>query len=358
MILERVALSHFRNYTEAVFSFHKNTTFIIGPNTAGKSNLIEAIYFLASGKSFHAEKDSQIIQFGEQIARVKGKCHLFEDDDPTELEVVVAEQTEMLGSSYQKKYLVNGVPKRRVDFAGRLKALLFVPADLDIIVGSPSLRRFFLDAVLEMVDRYYRQAMLAYVRALRQRNALLELVQETGSRPEKQFEYWDHLLITNGQFITKIREEFINFVNEQEKNLLGFQAIYDKSTISEERLAQYKDAEVGTGVTLVGPHRDDFIVQIEDKEKKGFHDARYFGSRGQQRLVVLQLKLLQLSYIKKRGETPLFLMDDIFSELDEKHSKLVLDVAKTQQTIITSTSHSMVNKEATQAMSVIELKNS
>ena len=306
MILQRLVLQHFRSYPQVTFDFSPQTTIVIGPNTAGKSNLIESIFLLSTGKSFRADKDVQMIAFGSSLARVKGL--VLDGGEKETLEVVVSQLTASeQGRSFSKKFLRNGVPKRRVDFAGVLPALLFVPSDLDIITNSPSHRRSFLDNVLDLVDREYRLATTAYTKALRQRNALLEMARETGIRNDQQFSYWDDLLIQNGNYMTQKREEFLQYCNEQKKDLVDFTIVYDKSTISRERLDQYRSAESGSGVTLVGPHRDDFYVELE----KG-RDVRHFGSRGQQRLVVLQLKLLQLSFIEKQiGQRPLLLLDEI-----------------------------------------------
>lgn len=353
MLLRSLSLQHFRSYDKAAFTFNPGVTVILGPNTAGKSNLIEAMYLLATGKSFRAEKDLQMIALDQAIARVKGEA---EENEGTEaLEVVITDVQKVQATrSFSKKYLVNGVPKRRVDFAGILPALLFVPSDLDIITSSPSHRRDFLDAVLELTDRQYRAAKIAYDKALRHRNALLDLVQETGIRNEAQFAYWDDLLITNGQYVTAMREALISFINEQPKTLLPFVVTYDKSTISRERLEQYKGAEIGAGVTLVGPHRDDFFVQLETPS--GLQNVRSFGSRGQQRLVVLQLKLLQLSYTEQAlGERPLLLLDDIFSELDATHIKEVLQIINRQQTILTTTHQEFLASDLPEETKVIEL---
>lgn len=363
MILNRIVLQNFRSYSQETFTFSEGVTCVVGPNTTGKTNLLEAISLLAIGKGFRAEKETELIQFGQDVARVKGKIVSSSQPSPTRgegvkeektLEVVIAQGETAGGRSYLKKYLVNDVPKRRVDFVGQLQSLLFIPADLAVIIGSPSYRRHFFDEVLEVVDREYRMALSSYERALRQRNALLELVSETGQRNQAQFSYWDDLLITNGQIITKKREAFIAFMNKEEKMLLPFHVIYDLSTISEERLLQYKDAEVGSGVTLVGPHRDDFQVSLTvDHEER---DARTYGSRGQQRLVVLQLKLLQLAFMKQIGSQPILLLDDIFSELDEAHIQLVMDIMKGQQTILTTTHKEFLSTKMLKYSSMIELE--
>jgi DNA replication and repair protein RecF len=359
MLLKHLVLQHFRSYTQSDFAFSPDVTYVVGPNTSGKSNLLEAIYLLTSGRSYRAESDSQMVQFGEEIGRVKGLMVEAErqsdkdakviDEDRTELEVVIVEDKEFSpstslreevkrenGKRYRKKYFVNGVVRSRIKFAWNLQSLLFVPSHLDLIVGSPSLRRGFFDEVLELVDPAYRHAILQYEKAIRQRNALLQTTRETGIRNESQFSYWNSLVITNGQIITKKREELVAYINASNHDVADISVSYDVSTISDARLEQYKAAEVASGVTLVGPHRDDFSVSLRDR--KVDRNVRHFGSRGQQRLVVLQLKLLQLSYIERiMGSRPLLLLDDIFSELDESHIQLVMDMVSRQQTIITTT---------------------
>lgn len=347
MFLKHLNLLNFRNYDKAEFNFTEKINFIVGANTSGKTNLVEAIYFLARGTSFRAEKDSEAVRFGENIARVKGKIAEIVEDEGIDLEVVI---------NNLKRYLVNGVAKRKADFVGNFSAVLFSPQDLDIIIGLPSLRRKLLDSVLEQVDREYRLANSAFSKALRQRNALLELVQELGVRNEKQFEYWDDILIENGQMITQKRNQFIEFVNNEEKEIIDFAAFYDKSVISKERLAEYKDAEIGAGVTLIGPQRDDFHIQIFDNARQSTHNVKLFGSRGQQRLVILQLKFLELLFVEKKlGSRPTLLLDDIFSELDNEHIELVLGMIGNQQTIITTTHKEFIPGKIKGKMNLIEL---
>lgn len=355
-MLKSISLQNFRSYPKKEFSFEE-ITLVVGPNTSGKSNLAEAIYLLSSGKSFRTDKDFQMLQFGEEIGRVKGQT-----GDPSagsgqgdELEVVIT-NGQVNGRSQYKKFLVNGVSKRRVDFAGKLLVVLFSPQDLEIIIESPSLRRNFLDEVLEQTDRDYRVALIAYGKGLRQRNALLELAQNSGIRNGKQLEYWDNLVIENGNIITQKREEFINFLNSSAKDIFDFVVEYDKSTISVERLLQYQEEEVAAGVTLVGPHRDDFKIFMTNGTKT-LHDVKFYGSRGQQRLAILQLKMLELMFIEKMlGQRPLLLLDDIFSELDESHIKLILSEIGKQQTIITTTHEEFIPKKLLKSMKIVSLQ--
>jgi DNA replication and repair protein RecF len=352
-VLKSISLQNFRSYKKSEFSLEE-TTLIIGPNTSGKSNLIEAIYLLSTGKSFRTDKDVQMLSFREEVGRVKG---VLKD---AEIEVVIT-NGQVNGGSQYKKFLVNGVSKRRVDFAGQLQVVLFSPQDLEIIVDSPSLRRNFLDDILEQVDRNYRLAVISYSKALRQRNALLELAQETGLRNEKQLEYWDNLVIENGNLITAKREEFINFINLSTKDIFDFAVEYDKSVISKQRLLQYKNEEMAAGVTLVGPHRDDFSIQMFNPSTSSgqatTHDIKSFGSRGQQRLAILQLKALELLFVEKiLGERPTLVLDDIFSELDEDHIVLILEQVGKQQTIMTTTHREFIPRKLLKSMKIISFE--
>ncbi len=379
MYLKSISLQNFRNYKKTEFDFSREITLIVGPNTAGKSNLIEALFFLAKGSSFRIDKDIQLVKFKKEIARIKGKIedssrtffpsdkilsnNVIEKVRDKELEVVIAKEGASEKLRPFKKYLVNGVNKRKTDFIGNFFAVLFAPNDLEIIIGSPSKRRDFIDNILIQTDRDYRLASGFYEKGLRIRNALLHKVKETGIKSEKEFVYWDNLLIIQGQKITKMREDFIKYLENSKKEVINFKIFYDKSIISKERLLQYGDAEIGAGVTLVGPHRDDFAINLienslrrlaDDKED---HDIRFFGSRGQQRLAILQLKILELSFIEQKTlMRPTLLLDDIFSELDEKHINLVLDMIGGQQTIMSTTHEEFIPKKLLRQVSVIELR--
>lgn len=391
MIIKHLSLQNFRTYTKAAFDFSPNTTVIVGRNAIGKTNLIEAVYLLAVGKSFKSEKEGQLIQFGKQMTRVKGlvgsdagpvsrhpaPTASFADaqsrrssggptrtthsssenedgDEREDLEVVLAQGA----TNYlQRKYLVNGVSKRRVDFASHLQVVLFTPVDLDIVSGQPSARRNFLNEILEQTDPEYRLAFAQYIKALRQRNALVEQAQKSGYRDEDRFAYWDELLIANGQLITRKREALIGYINSQDKKLFPFVLEYDKSVISEDRLAQYKHAEVGAGVTLVGPQRDDVFISSFQEASQTMEAVKHFCSRGQQRLVTLELKKIQISYITEQtGTPPLLLLDDIFSELDSTHINLVLELIGENQTILTTTHKEFISGALPKKPHVIELE--
>jgi DNA replication and repair protein RecF len=289
------------------------------------------------------------VQFGHDIARVQGLVE--EEDGQSKLEVVVM-TPETNEGRFGKKFFINGVTKSRTNYVGKLPLVAFRPEELDIVIAGPHLRRQFLDDVLETVDREYYLASIAYEKALRQRNALLDVVQETGIKNRQQFAYWDELVIRNGSVIHAKRKEFIMYLNEASKDIFPFEVIYDHSIVSSERLAHYEHAEIAAGNTLVGPHRDDFSFLMDVGDEK--RDIKTFGSRGQQRLVVLQLKMLQIAYVtEKIGIKPLLVLDDIFSELDSNHIDLVLDQIGDQQVILTTT-HKEFLPQASKA-TVIEL---
>jgi len=357
-------LQKFRTYRKETFEFSPFITLIIGPNAVGKTNIIEAIYTCAIGKSFRAETESDMVRWGEEVAQVRATLNPTRLDsakrangnaknEETQLELVITTGVVNGEKVPIKKYMVNGVPRRQIDFVGNLRIVLFSPSDLEIVTDSPSLRRQYLNSVLIQTDREYRRNLLSYERGLRQRNRLLDVIKE-GKAQGSQLLFWDQLLIKTGSYLTDIRQLYIDFINEYILDDFHYRLIYDKSIISESRLEQYKDEEVAAGSTLVGPQRDDFVVEktphvaspiggaMRGKED-AWRDVSRFGSRGEQRLAVLWLKLAELSYIESIiGERPILLLDDIFSELDEESRNIVLSIIDKQQTIITSAEEEVI----------------
>jgi len=349
MYLKRLTLQNFRNYTKSEFEFDKETL-IVGPNTSVKTNIMEAIYLLSTGKSPRTDKDVQMLKFGAEVGRVKGEV------DGKTLEVVLTAGEVGGEKAPTKKYLVNNVSKRRVDFAGNLFVVSFSPFDLGIIIGTPSIRRNFLDEVLEQIDFDYRVAIVEYEKGIRQRNSLLELTRKQLHRDLKQFEYWDNLVVKYGSIITEKREALVAYFNSQAKEIFDFAIVYDKNVISYERLLQYQEEEKIVGVTLVGPHRDDVIFEMYDEETRTAKNVKFFGSRGQQRLTVLQLKLLQLAFFEdRRKESPVLLLDDIFSELDERRINHVLQILSGREIVFTTTHMEFVPEQISGKMKVITL---
>lgn len=285
-----------------------------------------------------------MVSFGQEVGRVEGKINKYADmqiskstSEDVDLEVVLT-TGEVMGMKTQiKKYSINGVPKRMLDFVGTFKVVLFWPQDMELVTDSPTIRRRYLDFVLCQVDREYRRSLISYEKGLRQRNKLLEAIREKGAH-RHQLIFWDQLLIKSGEYITRAREGYIDFVNRTR----NYQLVYDKSIISRLRLDQYVEEEIAAGATLVGPHRDDMEFRIKNAELRiqgeEYRSLSCFGSRGEQRLAILWLKIGELSFIEeKTGEKPVLLLDDILSELDHDHRKIIFDLIINRQTIITTT---------------------
>ena len=330
-MIKSIKLLGFRNFKKGDFEFSPKITAIVGPNASGKTNIIESIFLLSTGRSFKARVEEEMVNYEKDLARVNGSL-----SGEAVLEAVVTRGFIDIGAQrpekvVRKKLLVNGVPKRLVDFSGNLKTVLFGPWDMDLVTESPSLRRKFLDTVISQVDREYRRSILSYEKGVRQRNKLLLRIREEGVS-RSQLVFWNQLLIKNGDYITKKREEFIEFINKLHGlNSQNFRLEYDRSVISEGRLEQYREEEVAAATTLVGPHRDDFVFKLENR------DLAAYGSRGEQRMGVLWLKMAELAFIEeKTGEKPTLLLDDIFSELDHEHRSVVMGLTKNQQTIVTT----------------------
>ncbi|OGG18645.1 hypothetical protein A3D05_02095 [Candidatus Gottesmanbacteria bacterium RIFCSPHIGHO2_02_FULL_40_24] len=370
MIISQITLLNFRNHKKRNFSFSPDLTIVVGKNTSGKTNLMEAVYLLSTARSFRHGRDYQTITFNREMARIKGLVGT--DDETKELEITLT-RGEVTGiKTPLKKFTINGVSKRSIDFVGILPSVLFWPEDMELVTGSPTIRRHYLDSVLIQIDREYRRTLNSYERALRQRNKLLEAIRENQA-DRQQLLFWDQLLIKQGNYLTGKREEFISSVNETElpallKTGAKYMLYYDKSIISHLRFDQLRPAEIASAVTLVGPHRDDMIFKIRNPDIKSeenetefenpnnYKDLSLYGSRGEQRLAVLWLKLSELRYMQKEtGERAVLLLDDIFSELDHEHREIIFKILPDQQSILTVTDKHLIPEERFRQAKVIEL---
>ena len=328
MQLIKLRLQNFRNYKLKELELGERTL-VVGENGVGKSNLLEGIVLLARGTSFRAGRIEEMVKWDGEVARVKARVTT---ENTVDLEIVLT-RGEVGGEKAPKtRYLVNRVTRRRMDFAGKLVVVLFRPEDLWLVEGSPGERRGWLDAVLAGVDREYLRSLLSYEKGLRRRNKILDLIRE-GEVNRTQLVFWDGLLIREGTVLTNKRRELVGLVNQHwQKTDNHLSLEYDVSGISEARLAQYKDEEVAAGYTLVGPHKDELIFKERER------NLVVYGSRGEQRMAVLWLKMAELQFVEsKLGERPVLLLDDIFSELDEKHRQIVIGLIDKQQTIMTAT---------------------
>jgi DNA replication and repair protein RecF len=352
MQIKNIKLTNFRNHKSFETGLESGTTILTGPNAIGKTNIIEALHMLSTAKSFRAKYDRDVIKHGFDYTRIEG--FIENQDDGTALELYIQKNPQFENASV-KKAKVNKVPKSLNNFTGVLNTVLFSPEDIDVITGSPTGRRRYMDSILYQVSSGYRRIHTEYLQAIRHRNKILEKIRETGKGYD-ELGYWNTKVVQNGISIQNDREKMFGFLKERLKRygreLNGSKTLvdllYKKSEISFDRLHEYRNKEIGAVSTLIGPHRDDFEIALDS-----FNLAE-FGSRGQQRAVILALKLSEIDFfVDVTEKRPVLLLDDIFSELDEKHESAVLEMIKLQQTIITATHLPQKLPENT---SVIQLK--
>lgn len=381
MQLSGLSLFHFRNYLNQTFLFKKPLTIIIAPNASGKTNILEAIHLLATGESFRSGTVDDFIQVDQELGRIKVKAetafqvssihyplstkdthlplgerkssdNVTGEGETFELELLLNHGI-VSGKRVSKKiFSLNGVRKQKRGVVGKLPTVSFIPEDLRLITGSPSRRRGFLDTVITQIDQQYLTSLTTYEQTLRRRNKLLQQIRD-GFAPRTALGYWDMSLIKHGEYIQKVRADTLAFFNSIDFPL-KFRVEYEQSVMSRQRLDQYSVQEVASGHTLVGPHKDDISVHYP---LSTIHYPLFtHGSRGQQRMGVLWLKLGAFELLKKKhGYPPLLLLDDIFSELDAKNRHRVLEIAKTTQTIMTSAEEEIPDMEELKDADIIRL---
>jgi len=373
MHIDSLYLINFRNFDKKSIIFDPKLTVVIGPNGSGKSNILEACGLLATVRSNRIETDLDLVKFGESEAKVEGKV---KSQSPSYAIASAGRQSEetTLGINFQvvdetyvkKAYFIDSIKKRYIDFSEHFSIVIFEPLDLDLVSGSPSLRRHHVDSLLSSVDRDYWRALSSYNKVVVRRNKVLLRIQERQSKPN-ELDFWDGRLLEHGRVVSAKRQEFfesLNFVEGANSSTPGVKRAYTpgvslggfswelkQSLVTEEKLAKNRDRDIAAGVTLSGPHRDDFMF-LSNKR-----NLEYFGSRGQQRMAVLALKLAELEFVAAKKLTRAVLaLDDIFSELDWEHRKAVLGVIDKQQTIITAAEVDSVPEKILKKARVVELR--
>lgn len=339
MIIKALALQNFRNFTLTSFNFSK-TNLIFGANGIGKTSIIEAIYLLASADSFRAGKVEEMVRLEADLGRVQGLIDLEglneEKNEELKLEAMLTRGMVQGKKTQYRLFSVNDIRRRKKDFLAFFKAVVFRPEDLRLVEGSPSRRRSFLDNALSMTSDEYRSALSRYEQTLKRRNRLLQKVNEGKESPEI-LNFWNLNLVKNGELLQTYRANFIDFIREVvfpfELNIE-----YEPSIISDKKLMEHLEKEIFLGHSLIGPHKDDFSLKFS-QEEKGINDLSIlaYGSRGQQRLGVLWLKIAELQFLTdKIGYQPVLLLDDILSELDVHSKDMVLSLLANYQTILTT----------------------
>lgn len=343
MQINRVALNNFRNYKLSAYDLSDGVNCLYGPNAVGKTSLIEAIHLLSTGDSFRSGKIDEMVNFDHEVARVSAKIIPLDKEDDETLEILLNRGLVGGRKTQKRLYTLNGAKKRKKDFVGKFFSVVFRPEDMRLIEGSKSRRRKFMDEALSVLDWQYARALKMYDEALLKRNRLLWQIKE-GMAPRTTLKFWDMTLLGHGEFLQQQRQRFLESFTHHDFPL-EFRTEYQPSIISKKRQEEYLSREVAAGHSLIGPHKDDFGVFLKVPKLTGKNveanadeiNIAIYGSRGQQRMAVLWLKICQLNFIEeKTGQKVLLLLDDILSELDEIMIEKVFSLLEDRQSIISS----------------------
>lgn len=373
MYVSNLSMRDFRNYERLDLRLEQGITLFYGPNAAGKTSILEALFFVATTKSPRAGADRELVRWDAQgdigvppFARLA--CEVRRADGPVRLEVVVQRridetargETQPIPTGASVKTVrIDRKTVRALDLVGNLRVVLFTPADLSLVTGAPSERRRYLDVTLSQINGRYVRTLAHYNKVVQQRNSLLRAWREQ-RRPLRgaadELAFWDRELALSGAYVLHERLVAVDELN----TLIGpifceitagphpLVATYQSSIPAAEtqrgeraieqafhaHLQRVRDDEIGRGQTLIGPHRDDFLLAMN-----GISIGTY-GSRGQQRAATLALKLGEAELMRARtGEAPVLLLDDLLSELDaERRAHLLKAIARPdQQTLVTAT---------------------
>jgi DNA replication and repair protein RecF len=385
MLIRSLTIRNLRGYAALDLELGPGPQLVWGPNAAGKTTLLEAVVLLGLGHSHRTTADSELIRWGADYLRVEGVMAAPSGsaeaaDVQTDARAVV-ERAEPAGErdwaserqtaphgvalefalqagGGRKRIQINGVPRRPAALAEHLRAVLFAPEEMLLVIGPPSLRRAALDGLTAPHDPRYASHIATYTRALQQRNSLLRAIRE-GEGDRDQLRLWDEPFLAAGSAIVGARLRLLEMLAgplaaahreiapSEERLTIGY-ATNAPVLPGEEprdalarRLAETAEKEVWNGSTLVGPHRDDLAFGMAGR------DLASFASRGQQRTTILALKLAELDLLTLLdGRPPLLLLDDVFSELDsDRRGHLVRRIAELPQALITTTDPADIDPE-------------
>ena len=393
MHLTALQLEEFRCYRHLALEVPTQGLVITGANGGGKSTILEAVAFLATTRSPRAGLDREMIRWesGRDLAsapyaRVHGDVRTTGGSVALDVTLQLDQTSGAAAPMTRKQVKVNGIARRAVDAVGNLRAVVFAPTDLELITGSPSIRRRYIDVMLSQLDHRYIRALASYARTLAQRNALLKRFATEGRRPNDpeglaELTYWDESLINSGAYVHARREITLRRLSARAADAFaaltggalalsvafrpsipsmgGADLPHDEATAARNftaALAERRTEEHRRAVTVVGPHRDDITILYGDVELAAY------GSRGQQRLAVLALKLAEVAVMtEETGDPPISLLDDMLSELDNTHRTYVLEAIAAgsgdRQVLITGTDDTLADIPALQGMDHIRAAN-
>lgn len=371
MKIKSLKLLYFRNYLSTNIEVHPSLNVLVGNNANGKTNIIESIFCLALGKSYRTKSDSECIMFGETATAMS--CIVNKND--RELDI-------MLGINNKgKSAKIAGIKKTKLtDFVGELNVVLFSPEDLQIVKGSPALRREFMNREFYQFSRIYHKYYLMYQHLLKQRNSYLKDMRKN-PKDEMSLAYLETLtsqLVKVALYITKERVSFVRDISKLTyKNMLNIsngqetlKIKYKSSVLDALNIAEINDEsftvenltkvmmkksfdDIMRGSTKIGPQHDDLEFYINDL------DAKMYASQGQQRSIVLSLKLAEINFLKeKTGTYPVLLLDDVLSELDKNRQLKLLDaINENVQTFITTPSISDIKEDLLKKAKVFKIED-
>jgi DNA replication and repair protein RecF len=388
MLLNHLSLTNFRNFARLEIDIPGGAMILVGANAQGKTSLLEAIYYLTGASASHATSDRQLINFLAQeqpqaFARLVAEVEAHDRIQRIEIRLTLENQAGERRP--RKEILINGLRKRMRELAGIFNAVLFLPQDMEIVEGSPGNRRRYLDGTLIQADPSYAATLSDYRKVVSQRNALLKNLQDRRNN-NHQLDFWDEQLSELGATLIRARaltlheiERIAAPIQEQltrkkedlqirylpsydplaapEGQLdLPIDSPLDRTTIGREEmrkgflasLRSKREDELARGVTILGPHRDDFGLL-----SKGI-DLRLYGSRGQNRTAMLALKLAEIQWLQERtGEKPILLLDEVLAELDaERREDLLARILPARQAILTAADLRMFTKTFQQTASI------
>lgn len=340
MYIKNLNLQNFRNYDNLSIEFSPKMNIIYGHNGQGKTNIVEALYFFQSGKSFRCLKDREAVKFGEEYFKIQA---LFETNQGSSDALVFVQD--------KKSVRLNGIQLEKLsELVGEYNMVIFTPDYLNLIKDGPGVRRQFIDSFISQIKPTYFKNLISYYRVLKQRNNVLK---QKSKNMISTLDIWDEKLASLGVKINQMRSSAIDKINET-INIVGdgsfitekIKLIYTSSVKGDfkdknnflHQLYSSRERDFEKGITLTGPHRDDFEIFMNDI------NIKKYGSQGQMRSCVLKLKLSECEIIKeKTGDTPILLLDDILSELDEERRKFFLENINDKQVIITCTEKENIN---------------
>lgn len=361
-MLENIKIRNFRNFTNYEVTFNQGVTTLFGRNGVGKSSLIEAIYFLSIGRSFRARHDrdtvnKNILGTGD-FAQIKGMFKNLSENRELQIILNVNESFRL-----SKNGNINGANIKLSEFVGNLKSVCFSVNDMNVIFGSPSERRKYMDLLNTQLNSNYTSELLTYNNILDSRNALLKRIKNNESNKD-ELKYWNDKMIDIGSYIIQKRYESLDKLNLISKDI--FTKIFNSehtgdirylSSITNDneynlkddleriqsqfrdKIFEYEHRDIFYGRSNIGPHRDDIVIKIDGDS------AQNFASRGQARLLVLGIKLAECELIKESSEEPIILLDDAFSELDFQNQEyLAKFILEYNQCLITGLDFSVIKK--------------